>query len=91
MGFTLYQTGMLPGLPKKLTFDEDGLTVENLFHLLSGRYGKNTLSGILDQDGNIEDSTMLVLNGVIIKSPKALQTEIPAGSELLITVLIAGG
>lgn len=91
MGFTLYQTGILPGLPTKLSFDEDGFTVEALFHLLSGRYGGNVLAGVLDRDGNIEGGTMLVLNGAIIKPSQALQTVIPAGSELLIAYLMAGG
>ena len=91
MGFTLYQMEILPGLPKKLAFEEDGFTIGALFHLLSSRYGKNALAGVLDREGNIEEGKILVLNGVSIKSSQALQTVIPAESELLIADLIAGG
>ena len=91
MGFTLYQTGILPMLPKKLTFEEDGFTIEVLFHLLSKKYGENALAGIFEPDGSMEENTLLVLNGVTIKPLQVLHTVIPAESELLITALIAGG
>ena len=91
MGFTLYQTGMLPELPEKLNFDEDNITIGALFQQLAGKYGENVLAGVLDRDGEIEKDTMIVLNSRIIRQSDALETLIPPDSELLITVQLAGG
>ena len=91
MGFTLYQTGLLPGLPDKLVFDRDAIAVGEFFRLLSARYGESVLAEILDHEGKVTEDTMLILNGQVVRPPKILTTMIPAGSELVISTLIAGG
>ena len=91
MGFTLYHTGMLPGLPAKLVFEQDGIAIGDLLQLLSNRYGEGVVRDVLDQEGQIAEGALVVLNGSIIRPHQALSTLIPPRSELLLTVLIAGG
>ena len=91
MGFTLYQTSMLPGIPDKLVIEQDNITIGDLFQLLLNQYGNHVLKDILDGEHNLSSDAMIILNGKIIKSQQTLMTVIPPKSELLITVLIAGG
>ena len=91
MGFTLYHTGMLPGLPAKLAFEQDSIVIGDLLQLLSDRYGECVVRDLLDQEGQITEGALVVLNGNIIRPHQALSTLIPPRSELLFTVLIAGG
>ncbi|MDR0468814.1 MAG: MoaD/ThiS family protein [Peptococcaceae bacterium] len=91
MGFTLYQTGILPGLPDKQVFSEDTITVENFFSMLSTQYGAQALEEVLDQGGDVAEGAMVILNGQILRRPQILSTVIPQGSEIVISALIAGG
>ena len=91
MPFTLYQSGILPGLPDRLVFEQDDITVGDLFRALSQRYGDEALEEALDDAGGVAEGALVILNGVIIRPPEVLATKIPPGSELVISALIAGG
>lgn len=91
MGFTLYQFEMMPGLPSKMVFERHGMTVGQLFTDLAARHGQEALKNLL-KDGQIDEEAMVALNGVIIRpSQNPLETVIPAGSELVLSTLLAGG
>jgi len=91
VGFTLYHSDMLPGLPGKMRFDLDGITVGELFTLLANQYGDQALTEVLDKSGKLHREAMVVINGSILRQPLVLSTVIPAESEVLVTVLMAGG
>ena len=91
MGFTLYQTGILPGLPDKMVFEEDDITVGDFFQLLSAQYGGRVLEEVLDREGIVLEGTLVILNGHIIRLPDVLATLIPSESEMVLSVMIAGG
>ena len=91
MGFTLFHTDMLPGVPEKLVFEPDGATVGEVLQWLADRYGVAALHDVLDHDGILHEEAMVVLNGGILHREDALAVVVPAGSELMITVKIAGG
>ena len=91
VSFTLYQIGMMPGLPDRMVFEQENITVGALFHFLSGKYGETILKEIMDKEGDLSEDVMFVLNGSIIKPSEILPVVIPPGGELLISALIAGG
>ena len=91
MSFTLYQTGMLPGLPDKLVIEQDNITIEDFLKYLSGHYGQGILEKILDGNGNISEGLLIALSGKIIPYEKILTTVIPPGEQVLFSVMIAGG
>ena len=91
MGFALYQTGVLPGLPDKLIFSQDGMTVGELLQEIAAIYGAGALAEVLDGSGGLAGDTMVILNGRIIRPPQVLAEPIPPASELVISTLIAGG
>ena len=91
MGFTLYQTGVLHGLPDRLAFEQDAISIGDLFHMLSAEYGEYVCEEILGPDGEVAEGAMVILNGCVIKGPHVLATMIPPGGELVVSALIAGG
>ena len=91
MGFTLYQFEMMPGVPSKTVFDRHGMTVGQLLAEFAEQYGEQVLENLL-LDGEISEEVMVALNGTIIRaSQNPLAAVIPAGSELVLSMLIAGG
>jgi hypothetical protein len=91
MGFTLYHTGMLPGLPDKVVFDVDGVTVGDFFRMLSDAHGDQVLRGILDQEGNIAEGILVAINGKLQKPRQVASAAIPPECTVLISTLTAGG
>ena len=91
MGFTLYQTGILHKLPDRLAFEQDNITVGELFALLADQHGEQVLEEVLDDERKIAAETLVILNGHILQSESVLTTTIPPGSELVVSTLIAGG
>ena len=91
MAFTLYHTEMLPGLPDKQVFEQDNLTVGDFFQQLSAEHGDHVLEKILDGEGKVSEDVLLAINGIILRPSEILTRVIPAGSQMLISVLIAGG
>ena len=91
MAFTLYQTGMLSGLPDKQVFEQDNLTVGDFFRQLSAQHGDHVLEKIFDQEGKVSEDVLVAINGTIIKPSEILAAVIPPESQMLISVLIAGG
>lgn len=91
MGFTLYQSGILPGLPDKLVFETDAIAVGDFFRLLSVQYGESVLAEILDREGKVAGETLVILNGRILQPPQILDAIIPPDGELVVSALIAGG
>jgi len=91
MGFALFQIGMLPGMPDKIVFEQDNITIGDLYELLSGQYGEQILRDVLDKEGKPSEDALIVINGRIIRPAQVMETVIPPGSEMMISALIAGG
>ncbi|MCL1804719.1 MAG: hypothetical protein FWG28_01765 [Clostridiales bacterium] len=91
MSFTLYQSGILHGLPDRLVIERDGVSLGDFFLELAELYGEQVLEEVLDGDGNVAGEALVILNGGVIHPPQALAAKIPPGSELVISALIAGG
>jgi hypothetical protein len=91
MGFTFYQLEMLPGLPSKMTIGQHDITVGQLLNGFAEKYGEQVLKNVI-RDGKIGDEVMIALDGTIIRAwENPLDKVIPEGSELLLSMILAGG
>jgi len=91
MAIKFYQMGVIEGMPSKLTIDSGEMTVSGLIETLCETYGTHVRDSMLTRGGELDGELMLVVNGSVLKRDGMLSSVIPDGSEVLLSVIVAGG
>jgi len=91
MAIKFYQMGVIKGMPGKLTVDCGEITVSGLIGALCETYGAQVRDSMLSESGELDCELMLVVNGSVLKRDGMLSSIIPDGSEVLLSVILAGG
>ena len=91
MAIKFYQMDVIKGLPSKLTVDSGEITVSGFIDTLCETYGAHVRDSMLTREGEFDGELMLVVNGSVLKRDGMLSSVIPDGSEVLLSVIIAGG
>jgi len=91
MAIKFYQMDVIERLPSKLTIDSGEITVSELIETLCETYGAHVKDSILTKDGELDGELMIVVNGSILKRDGILSFIIPDGSDVLLSVIVAGG
>ena len=91
MAIKFHQMDVIKGLPSKLTVERGEITVSGLIDALCETYGAHVRDSMLTRGGELDGELMLVVNGSVLKRDGMLSSVIPDGSEVLLSVIVAGG
>lgn len=78
-------------MPSKLMVDEEVINFSGLVGKLCDEYGHRVKECFLTEDGALKSGLMLIVNGKIFRSKDVLSIDIPDGSIVMVSVILAGG
>ena len=68
-----------------------GTSIMDLIHLIADKYPKFGKKALADQKQNLLDYLLVILNGSIVSTPAALNTELKEGDKVTLTPAFYGG